>query len=221
MEKLKQTKKKMTMEVGVCAAVVIVLGGLFFMADSMATSANEELARAQGEVAGIASQIAELERKYQIVNSSLVEYQNYNKKLKAGDYTIGREVAFNKLKTINDQYRIMQLMLGIPSDPAPLGDQEFNKKTVEGKATDITLTMEAYSDLHVFSFLDEMQRELPGFFKYNEFTLTRDRAITIDLLAELSRGEKSSVVSSSLKGTWYGIFPKISELTPQGGTPQQ
>lgn len=219
MEKLKRTKKKTTIQSAIAGAVVAVLGGLYFLADSMATDSGFELAQAQGEVIGIASQIAELERKHQIVKSSLLKYQEYNRHLQNGDYAIGREIAFNNLKILNDRYRIMKLMLGIPNDPTSLTDEKFQKKTLETKATDVNLTMSAFSDLHIFSFLSDMKGGLPGFFKYDEFSLQRDRRVTLDVLAEMSRGEKSSLVSCSLKGTWYGIFPKASELTPQGTTP--
>lgn len=219
MEKLKRTKKKTTIQSAIAGAVVAVLGGIYFFADSLATDSSLELAQAQGEAIGIASQIAELERKHQIVKSSLLKFQEYDRHLKNGDYAISREIAFNNLKILNDRYRIMKLMLGIPNDPTSLTDEKFQKKTLEAKATEVNLTMSAYSDLHVFSFLNDMKTGLPGFFKYDEFSMQRERRVTLDMLAELSRGEKSSVVSCSLKGTWYGIFPKVSELTPQGATP--
>lgn len=225
MEKLKTVKKKATMEGGIAAAVLVVLGGIYFLLSEMTDSSNQELTQVQGEVAGIAAQIADLERKYEIVKSSMLKYQDLADKLKAGTFDIGtksaetQDKAIRVLKALDDKYRTMSLNLTIPGDPTLLSEELYKKKTAETRVVDVTLAMDAYTDIHIFSFLNEMSQKLPGFFKYTEFSIQRERTSSIDLLAELSRGDKTKVVSCNIKGSWYGLFPKLPELTPQGGTP--
>lgn len=210
MEKLKQIKKKMIKESAIAGAVIAILGAVFFFIDMQLEETTMELSTLQSELQEIGRSTSDLERKYQIVSTSLVKFNELNSQMKNGDFTINGKDAIETFRVLDEKYRTMNLNLNIPQNADIVSDEAAPRKAIDIKKMPLTLDFFAYSDVHALSLIDEMIRSLNGFLKFNEFSLTRQTQVSMELLAELSRGGKSNVIATSMKLDWLGMDKKPS-----------
>lgn len=210
MEKLKQIKKKMVKESAIAGVAVAILGVMFFFIDMQLEDTAMELSSLQSELQQIGSSTADLERKHQIVSTSLVKFNELNSQMKNGKFTIDSKQAIEMLRSLDEKYRTMNLNLNIPQTAETVSDEAAPRKAIDIKRMSLSLDFLSYSDVHALSLIDEMLNSLGGFFKFTEFTITRQSKVSMDMLAEMSRGGKANAVATNIKMDWLGMEKKPS-----------
>jgi hypothetical protein len=59
--------------------------------------------------------------------------------------------------------------------------------------------------MHVYAFLNELKEQFPGYVKINTVSINRDRALTNDILLQLSRGSQPELVTAEISFLWLGL----------------
>lgn len=214
MLKYKSLRNKLMRDAGVSAALVLGLGtAAYFLSGHLVTLEEEKLAL-EANIQRIASETAEMERKQGIVASSLADYQVVRKQLDEGKLTLSREKTKDILAALRKRYRISNLSLNVAPEKLVTSGEVQSRKTLDVQQSMLEMRFDAISDLHVYSFLQAMREQLPGYVTITDITMARQRLITDEALLQASKGEELRMVNVSARITWYGVATKPKE----GGT---
>lgn len=212
MQKLRRLKKKLVKEAGIFIGIIAVLTGVTLFLQDEIGSEEQQQNVLRSNIQSLDSQIAELERKHGIVNSSIIEYNRLKARMGRGDFRIDRDQATDIFDTLRKKYRISNLSMTVtPKDVMRSTDLE--RPTAEVTVSEASLEFDAMSDVHVFSFLHDAMQTLPGFLRVTRFKINRQRLITPDVYVSVSKGEVPRMVSAEVGLMWLGIDEKSKEIT--------
>ncbi len=222
MNKLTQLRRKVIIEAVIILGIASATAGLAFFFHSGLKKERVSYASYQSQMHSIGSKIATLEEKYDFARSSLELYNELNKELLAGRYDTNRNDAQEILNRLRKKYRINNLSVRFGEAITSSGDGSTdNTSSMEIISRDINLTFDALSDLHVFSFLKAIEKEMPGFLSYASVSVTRQRQLTRDALLEISEGKEPRIVNAEIVYNWQGIQKKgkATDEAPAAGGP--
>ena len=106
----------------------------------------------------------------------------------------------------------------VPSDKSELVNFPFNVLL----RPHLVIQFQAVSDVHVFSFMDDLRRAVPGFIRIDKMELKRTADMTEAAIAQLQSGASPILVNATIEFTWIRITPKDAKpATPAAaaGTP--
>jgi hypothetical protein len=132
----------------------------------------------------------------------------------------------NFLRTTKDRYHIsaeLKIAREIPSDKAELKNLPYD--VVLRPHMEMTFT--AISDVHVFSFINELKRHAPGLVRINKVEIKRvskNIDLTDEVIANLKAGRGSLLVQGTIDFTWVRFVPKETKAAtgatvPSAATP--
>lgn len=80
----------------------------------------------------------------------------------------------------------------------------------------LVIQFQAVSDVHVFSFVDDLRRVAPGFVRIHKVELKRTADINDSAVQQLQNGASPILVSALIEFTWIRITPKESKDAKAG-----
>lgn len=106
------------------------------------------------------------------------------------------------------------------SKPKTLG-ASFTTETVETFLSEISLSVTALSDEHIFQFLQKMYEGFPGFIQLTSFSLIRTENIDKDVLIAVAKGETPALVKADIVFSWvdFKYIQKKENREASAGTP--
>lgn len=218
MSKMLYLKKQVTRESGIIAGGVVIAFVLSMVTGGLAEDATNNMNMAQsrynqavsqlGMMRGQIAKSADAEKRYVeiMVGRDNEEFLNDTENLK------------NLLKTMKDQYRFSDSMRLTISSDAVSNKPDYtplNYKVIV--RDDMEVNLAAISDVHVFSFMQDMDRRLPGLLRIKNFRLTRKAVMNMDSLTQMSTGGKPELVDATLKFTWITLEDKNPPKTEEAG----
>ena len=72
----------------------------------------------------------------------------------------------------------------------------------------LVIQFQAISDVHVFSFIDDLRRAAPGFVRIDKIELKRTSDLVDSTIAQMQSGASPILVSATIEFTWIRITPK-------------
>tara|TARA_B100001123_G_scaffold188496_1_gene215333 strand:- start:1370 stop:2047 length:678 start_codon:yes stop_codon:yes gene_type:complete len=209
--------KQMT-RIGIIAAVVLaVLGGAYFAISGMASSTEEEMNRLRASIQGDQNQISQLEQLVTDAGLAGEIYAELSLNRDVMTFTIERNQLPDILGKLNDTYFLNEMSLE-SEPPQTFTNTELGAVKREAVLIDYTLTFTAMSDHIVYSFIDALMRQSPGFIKVTELEVERMAPLDLEALNKISRGEFVPVTKATVGIRWYGFRPVSESDTPQEGS---
>lgn len=207
MQKFQRLKKKLMVEGAIATgAIALLLAAVFFVQGEI-EAGEQEQRMLRSNIFSLSQQIADLEKKHGIVNSSIVEFRRLKGRQKRGDFAVDRDQATDIFDTLRRKYRISNLSMTVTPKDVMAGT-DLARPSGQVMFSESTLEFDAMSDLHVFSFIHDAMETLPGFLKITDFKISRERKITSDVYVSVSRGEQPRMVSAKVNFMWFGIDEK-------------
>ena len=155
------------------------------------------------------SRIDQLEQKFHIYETSFSAYSALDQKLKEGHFKLDIASAKKILNQLRQKHRIANLTLQMTAQNR-FGQEDPSSVAVEPVFREVTLSLAALSDLHIYAFLKDMETSLPGYIHFTKATLTRIRPLSDDILREVSLGSTPALINANITFVWLGIVPKKS-----------
>jgi hypothetical protein len=219
MNKLKQLQKKLAVEAVIVLAILAGVGGLMMLTGNMADAAATKKTTADSGLSQDNAQLASV--RTQLNRSGEAEKRFVEIQLNRGnlDFTSKTEALRAWMQEATGRYRFptstfkINLPPEVPSTKPELSGLEYAISVRENAG----LTLDAISDLHVLSFIADMQRTAPGLVRLNSIDLERKDDMKPQVIGQMMTGAAPSLVSAKISFNWIGINPKETKsVTPDG-----
>ena len=218
MNKMRSMKKRVTREAGMVAVAVVGAFALSMGTGYLSDGALNEKNQAMAQYNQTQSQLGVM--RGQINKSDDAEKRYVDVKLDRDneDYMNDTDNLKNLLKAMKDQYRFADSMKLTISADKPVDRPEFSALNYKVMLhEDMEMNVSAMSDVHVFSFLEDMKKRLPGLIRIKNFRINRKSSMSIESLTQMSSGNKPELVDATIKFTWLTLEDKNPPKPPAEG----
>lgn len=207
MKKFQDLKKSIIKEATVLGGAIVISGGVAFGVASFADSTAQKKTAMESEITGITGQIQSITDQMQKSGASSAKFLEVFGARSEDQFEVNRKEARNLLAKLREKYRLASLNLTI--SPEKLNEDPAYQN-VQSKVynSDIKVDAGAMSDVHFFSFVDEMIKTMPGMLRIRSFTLERNRNVEKAVYNEISAGGKPELVKGSIQMDWEGFENK-------------
>ncbi|MES2985013.1 MAG: hypothetical protein V4735_07495 [Pseudomonadota bacterium] len=214
MNKYKELTKQ-TVRMTIMALIVVAAAGGVFAAVSMIsgnidkrkTDAESKYASDSGMLTSLKSQLnksGEAEKRFVAIQLNRP----------SPDFSSSLETLKDVLSKAKGQYGFGQFTLTradeLPTDKAELANFNFNI-TVRPR---MSLTIQAVSDVHIFSFIDDLQRTAPGLIRIESLQLKRTKDMDDAAISQLRGGQLPMQVEGKIEFSQIGVVPKAADAAP-------
>jgi hypothetical protein len=213
MRKFDKLKNKMIMELVVASVIVAVIFGISLFASGLAEDAEKDRRTAQAKLQTIRRDTQIAQERLQSSGASIALYDALKKERDEMSLTISRKEITDSLGRLKEKYRLSSLNLQMEPEQ-PFEDEEIRLMKLSVVKTTIVLEFGGMSDQHLFSFINELRRTLPGFIKVNELSLNREKIFDIEAMRQISQGATPQMVSGTMAFEWYGYPNAAVETAP-------
>ena|GEM_PF-2457133 len=209
MNKLKRLMKRLGVEAAVIVAILAGLGGAMMLTNSMANAGVEKLkenmALLEQDRAQLAAMRSQLDRSGE-AEKRFVEIQLDRSNV---DFSSSTEALKDWARDAKVRYRFANnFKLNLPpqklSDNPVLSALDYDIVVREG----VGMELETISDLHVYSFLSDLQRSAPGFVRLTAIEVERKADINSQSVAQMVGGMAPTLVAAKIKFLWVGVNEK-------------
>jgi hypothetical protein len=195
-------RKTILKELGIFAGSALVLVGiiwyLMMLKDGFVTEADR--------VGKLAEQVrvekTTMENKFTTVKTNLGEYEESKQWAESPGLFIDGQAVRDLFNIYQANLMLKKLAVEIQPVTESGGDPKFMLAQMR---TSGKITMTTTSDQEVYDLIDAMQRELPGFVKFTHFTITKDKTLTKEILAQIRREGSAPVMSTEIRFDWFGL----------------
>lgn len=192
--------KHAVIALGVLAGAAAVTAGLAFLENSR----EEKRAALSAEVAGLQGKVNTTRTDLVKARQSLSLYQQLVSKNKGEELKIDRENARRILDRLKTAYFLGNLKLNV-SPVSEVKDPALQKKTTKTVVSDVDLSFDGVSDVHLLSFIDAVRTYFPGYIRVVSLSLNRASAPGKDAYIAISKGTIPTLVRGQAKLKWYGL----------------
>lgn len=214
MLKAASMKKAIVKQGVVAGAVVLVATGLIVGSGMLKSKAEQTKTAAESARSSNTGRLSSMQTQIQESGKAEEEFAIIAATHQSDDYSANSDTLKQWLRDAKDQYRLgdgfkLTLPLPTPSDKPELSALNY---TVEVRSP-VKLELDAMSDIHVYSFLDSMLRELPGLIRLSNFDLTQSTPMTEETARQMRMGLSPMLVRATLDFSWVGMEPKEEAAT--------
>lgn len=212
MIKYNKLKEKLTKESMMIAGIVIVLSGVGFGLSSYADSNQQDLTAANNSLQGVNAQIVEIERKSNIVSTSLDQFNSIKKRMDKKEFLLDTEVAQLKLNELRKKFLLSSATVAITDEKSLTTPALSRFSALVFSSRDVSITFKALTDLHVYSFINALKNEFPGFTKIYEVKISRLSKVNQSVKKGIVyAGQEPELIEATVKFYWLGFKLKTSE----------
>lgn len=214
--KLGQMKYRVVKEATGFALVLVLVAVGSFLFDYWAGIMIDDRNKLRNKINRINGEVSALEGKLTKAEKSLPVYRALVARSPGGEIPLDRRQAGETLDKIKGDYGLSSLNLALP----PVRDMEgakYKNPSVSGVLCEMGLTVEGPSDEHIFRFLSQVKRDIPGMFKITAMTLTRAGEATPQALKALERDGKSALTKATMRLQWMGMKAVPKNTSPDSG----
>lgn len=221
MSKPKRMKKRIGLEAVVFGGIAAALAGGMIGTGSWFKSVDTKRMSLQSEVSNSESRIADITRQIDESGTSSEVFNKIRGQKDNLEFNFERDQARDRLAVLREKFRLSSLAL-VVSPEITLNLPKLQNMNTGAVYTDIELKFGAMSDTHIFSFIEELQRSMPGFVRVDKIELEREKAMDVTIFRLMSRGAVPQMVSGTIVFKWIGLAkPKPVEdgtqAAPDGG----
>jgi len=213
--KYDNVKKKTITEAGIIAVVAVVLSGVIYGLTTISDSYTQENQKLKTDVDGIAAEAKSLETKFRNIQQNLGLYEEIQQKQAQGQLTITRQSLMEKFNQFKTNFLLASLKLSMSAIDESK-DATLKRKTSIVNLSEVSVDLEAISDMHIYALIKAIQSDLPGVSGITKMSLAKEKGITEEELRAISQKGPDGLVKGSMKFIWYGINP-LDDKVPVAG----
>lgn len=135
-------------------------------------------------------------------------YLDLYREIKSGNSKIGgglnREQAQEWITKTALHYELTDLA-GDFEPIAPIQNPEFQKQTLEGLSSKVSLSFSAMTDVQLYGFLEKLVEEFPGYVKLESLELKKKGDITPAVFEQVGKGEIPELATGKVVFHWIGV----------------
>ncbi len=211
MSKQKQLSKKIV-RTAVIAAIAIAGAVGLYMGVSLATeSVDKQKQDMESKLRSDEDKLRGLKDRYDksgVAEKSFIEIQS--KRVAGTPYTSSVEQLVEYLRAAKTRYKFFKFDTTRPPKETPTDRPElanFNNQIIATRPLKFNIT--AISDVHIFSFLEELRSAMPGFIRVDSITLKRSADMTDGTYSALTNnGSAVALVEAKIELTWITVSAK-------------
>ena len=209
MNKLRHMIRQLSILAVTVGAIVAGAGVAWYVTGNMADSAADKKKQADTSLSQDTSQLNTVSAQLDRSGEAEKRFIDIEASRTGTDFTDNVDTMKAWMRDAKAHYRFannfkLSLPPEKPTDKADLQGLDYDIT----QRTDATIDLEAISDLHIFSFLEAMQKSAPGIVRITEFTVERRGDIQPSTYAQLTGGMTPYLATARIKFNWVGINPK-------------
>ncbi|MFM9890004.1 MAG: hypothetical protein ACKVOE_05070 [Rickettsiales bacterium] len=232
-----QQLTKQAIKNGIMALVVaLVFGAGYYGADQFSESALASKTAAENDLSADTAKMASYTSQIDKSGDAVKRFIAIEKTRDNIDFTAEIDTLSKWFRQAKDQYRFSDALAititpAKPSEKSELQTLDYNvtlRPDMEIK------NIEAMSDIHVLSFLQEFMRHANGLVNVTHFALTRKGEMDASAIAQMRTRGRPVLVQGEVKFDWIGVArkektapatspasatPSPGGIPPAGGTP--
>lgn len=217
MSKQKYVLRMVMRQGAISSGIVLFFAGLYAgssylseQALQLKTDAENNANRDQGKIAELHSQLD----KSSVAEKRFIEI---NQGRNNADYSPNTELLTNWMRSAKVMYRLSQsfkltLAIGKRTDNLELLRHNYEILIHDG----MSISFDAMSDQHVFSFLESMLKESPGFIRINKFSIQRKSDIDRAILEQMRAGYAPLTTETKIEFNWITVSDKKAPPAAEG-----
>lgn len=189
--------------------VFMLLLGFFGGATYYLDLLNEDYAKEKDKVMAEANQLVSekqnLETRFMQVKNGSGDYEEAQRWLKDPGLFIDSQALRELFNVYQTQFLLKKISVEMQPIMPMKDDPKYVRKNFIVTKSAVKVTIETLSDEDIYRFIQAMQKELPGFSKITDFSITRKSDISKQVTEEIYRTGTSSVISAEISFDWYGL----------------
>lgn len=209
------------------AAGLVGFGVLFFACSQYAASMAEKKTTAETEFNTLQGQIAVLDKQIATSGTAEKRFVEIQKKRNNVDFEVKKEAMTAWLSEARTRYRLSNDLKVSYAQEEPTKEKDLLALdyTVTSRPESKLSSLQAISDVHIYSFLSDLLFQSAGIIRIDRFEITRQSDLTPSTMSELARGRSLTQVNAEMDFTWISLTPKpvkpkAASPTPPTGSPQ-
>lgn len=225
MNKAKQMQKNLVKLGAIVGGVVVVCVGIMVVTGSMADSAAQRKMNAENARNNDSSQISTMRNQIEQSGDAEKRFVDISLKHSSSDYSANTDALKEWLRQMKDKYRFSDSFKLTLANEKKSDKPEFSALNFDVTVREpMKLEFGAISDTHVFSFVNQLERDMPGMVRVTKLGITRKSDITTSSLRDFAAGGTPENVEADIEFTWIGLTPKddknnASSTAPAAGGP--
>lgn len=201
-KKLKQVQKEFILHGlgAVCVGIILMIGVIY--TGSIRDRFLQQKQGEQIEINSLTNRLEEMTRKTKEINEAMKLWQKLNiqsKKREGLKIDKANEIIENLKKRL--KLGAIEIDLSAPQELSDI----YKTDTVSVVSSDMNLKIKALTDEQIFSFLELLLKELPGYIKLESVTIRRNIEITPDSLQKIIKGEYPELISAEIIFKWRDL----------------
>lgn len=195
----------------------VLAGVIFGYIDPLYQDAQQQKRRVEGEIRDMRNAIQNIKSEMEQLEKNKQRYED----LRDNKGFFLKQDRF-MLRRLMDENISWARLVNAPWKVSPLeavSNAEAQKIEKQLVRSEIEVSLEAFLDTDVFSYLDRINKEFPGQTRLIEMSLERGEALTNDALTSVANGRPVAFVKGKMLFEWYTLVGKedISEIQENSG----
>lgn len=226
MNKYAVLKKQVIRHGVIMAAGLVGFAVVFFASNQYAASNAAKKATAETEFTTVQGQIAVLEKQIATSGTAEKRFVEIQKKRNNVDFEAKKEAMTAWLSEARTRYRLSSDLKVSYAQEEPTREKELLALdyTITSRPESKLSSVEAISDVHIYSFLSDLLVQNPGIIRIDRFELTRQSDLNATAMSELARGRALTLVNAEIDFNWISLVPKPAKpqaaATTASGSPK-
>lgn len=206
--KMQQQQIRTLITAGVALGVIAVFVGIYLGVSSWANGAVSGKGELESRSGQQQAEINNLRSKIDNADSSQKSYAQIVEKRGNDKFAIDNDSVRQVLERLIATYRIsIDGKLEYSPDEKVEIPSLANATNSFIVRKDALLKFKAISDLHAYSFVNALAKEMPGIIQYKSFKINKTGEIDAEALSKLSLGQEVALVDAEVLFNWYGMQP--------------
>lgn len=206
--KMQQQQIRTLISAGAAIGVAVVFVGIYLGVSSWANGAVSGKSELQSRSGQQQAEISNLRSKIDNADSSQKSYAEIVEQRGNDRFRIDNESVRQVLERLIVTYRIsIDGKLEYSPDEKVEIPSLANATNSFIVRKDALLRFKAISDLHAYSFVNALAKEMPGVIQYKSFKINKTGELDSDALSKLSLGQEVALVDVEILFNWYGMQP--------------
>lgn len=212
MNKAKQMQKKLVKLAAIVGGILVFSLALMLFTGSLASDAMQRRSTAESARNSESSQISTIRSQIEKSGEAEKRFVEIALNHSSPDYSANTDALKDWLREMKEKYRLgdnfkLTLALDKPSDKPEFSNLNFTVTVREP----MKLEFGAISDMHVFSFVRQLEQDMPGMLKITKFEMKRNSDLGANSFRELAAGATPQYVEAIIEFTWIGVEPKSAD----------
>ncbi len=211
MNKYRQLTKRITKLAAIIVATLLVCGGLLAAASMHAQSSMEQKTSMESKFSQDNSLLGNLRTQLEKSGESQKRYAEIQLNRNSDDFTATIEDLREFLERSALQHGLNKANIKSSKEAASDKPELANFNYTVMLRQRYSISFKAVSDVHVYSFIDDLRRSAPGLVRIDKVEIKRDADLSEVFFSQIQTGTTPLLVDATIEFTWIRMVPKATE----------